>query len=83
MAKRKKKVKLKGAGKLLFLLLLIGLLSIFGYDYYKSLNKNPVEEIIKKEKKVEKPKVPKEYHASLFMVGDALIHSAVYQDAKY
>ena len=31
---------------------------------------------------VEKVKKPKEYEASLFMVGDALIHSGVYLDAK-
>ena len=32
--------------------------------------------------KKEEPKGPKEYTAKLFMVGDALIHSAVYEDAK-
>ncbi len=80
--KKKRKVKLKKSGRVLFLFLLIGILGFAGYDYYKSLDVKPVEEIVKKEKKKEKPKVPKEYQASLFMVGDALIHSAVYQDAK-
>ena len=80
--KKKRKVKLKKSGRILFLFLLMGILGFAGYDYYKSLDVKPVEEIVKKEKKKEKPKVPKEYHASLFMVGDALIHSAVYQDAK-
>lgn len=31
---------------------------------------------------VEKVKKPKEYEASLFMIGDALIHSSVYMDAE-
>lgn len=31
---------------------------------------------------VEKVKKPKEYEASLFMIGDALIHSTVYMDAE-
>ena len=78
----KKKVKLKKGGRLLFVLILIGVLGILGYDYYKSLSPKKKDDIKKVVKKVEKKKEPKEYHASLFMVGDALIHSAVYQDAK-
>ena len=80
----KKKVKLKKGGRLLIVFLLTVVLGIVGYDYYRSLDTKNVNDknVEKKEEKVEKPKEPKEYHASLFMVGDALIHSAVYQDAK-
>ena len=77
----KKKVKIKKGGKLLVVLILFVVLAfvILDFSNFPLLKK---EEPVKKEpKKVEK-KVPKEYNAKLFMVGDALIHSAVYQDAK-
>ena len=82
MAKRR--IKFKKSFRILFILLLIAFLGIFVFNYYLSLNKdnksrNNDTEV---EEKQEEIKVPKEYTASLFMVGDALIHSCVYQDAK-
>ena len=73
--------KLKFAGKLLLLVLLIivfssaFLLSNFSLKQDKE-KKEPVKEAVKKEK------YPKKYSFNLFMVGDALIHSAIYEDAK-
>lgn len=78
----KKKVKLKKKGRFLFLFILFILLGLIGFKYYQSFNSVSKKEPKKVHKKVEKKKEPKEYHANLFMVGDALIHSAVYQDAK-
>ncbi len=78
----KKKVKLKKGGRFLLVLLLIGILGIVAFDYYQSLDQDTKGNIQKTIPKVEKKKEPKEYQLSLFMVGDALIHSAVYQDAK-
>lgn len=78
----KKKVKLKKKGRLFLFLLLLLLLGIVGFKYYQSFDSEPKKVEKKVEKKKEEKKEPKEYHANLFMVGDALIHSAVYQDAK-
>lgn len=81
MAKKKKKFRLKRKVKFLFLFLLLILLGIgcVGYDFYQDHIKDiPVVEKIKKKKE---EKYPKEYKASLVMVGDALIHNSVYDDA--
>ena len=43
----------------------------YKFNYQPVTNKKEVE-----------VKVPQEYEASVFMVGDALIHSCVYQDAR-
>ena len=61
---------------LAFLLLLFGLVVLF-------LNLNTSKKA-KKDSVIEKEdvKVPKIYEASVFMVGDALIHSNVYEDAR-
>ena len=81
MAKRR--VKIKKGGKILFFLIIVAV-GVIGVILGRNsgLAKNKKEE--HKAKKVEKEPVkePKEYNASLFMVGDALIHSAIYQDAK-
>lgn len=80
MAKRK--VKMKRTGKVLVGLLAIVLIA--GACYFSSCFSNSREEKtipVKKEKKVEE-KTPQEYEASLLMVGDALIHYGVYNDAK-
>ena len=81
MAKRR--VKIKKGGKILFFLIIVAV-GVIGVILGRNsgLAKNEKEE--HKAKKVEKEPVkePKEYNASLFMVGDALIHSAIYQDAK-
>ena len=71
MRKRRRKLKIKNI--LLFLLLLI-LLPTSITVTYKLLTKE--EEIINEEPKI------KVYEASLVMVGDALIHNAVYKDAN-
>ena len=80
--KRKKKIRLKKGSFLL--LFFLTLMILCGFCYSK-IHQFHVE--IKKEKKEEKEeiaekKVPKDYSAKLFMVGDALIHYGVYNDAK-
>lgn len=77
----KKRIKLKKTGRIILLFLLLIVLGVFSYEYYDSLNdkekgkeKEQVEEKVVKE--------PKTYVAKLYMVGDALIHSTLYQDAK-
>lgn len=80
---RKVKRKLKGHVKLIVSLLiavLLGIAMFFAISNFSSSKNNDDNE--KKVKTEEEKKKPKEYSASLFMVGDALIHSAVYQDAK-
>ena len=79
MAKRK--VKVKKGGKLLIVLLLFCILAFVVFDFSDFPLSKKVEPVKEKVKKVIK-KEPKEYNAKLFMVGDALIHSAVYTDAK-
>ena len=75
----KKKVKLKKKFRLFFVFVLIAVLVVFALDffdissYFKKTIKPKKEEVIK---------VPQEYKARVFMVGDALIHGTVYQDAK-
>ena len=80
--KYKKKRKLKRSVRIMGVLSL--LLIVFGvwfqYKEYKA-EKN-VKETPKTIKKKEKPKEPKEYTAKIVMVGDALIHSGVYIDAR-
>ncbi|MGN0974143.1 MAG: CapA family protein [Bacilli bacterium] len=77
---KKKKFKLKRKVKFIFLLLILVLVGVFcfGYDLYE--NSKPKKEVSKPVQKEEK--YPKEYKASLVMVGDALIHNSVYDDAK-
>ncbi len=80
---RKVKRKLKGHVKLIVSLLiavLLGIAMFFAISNFSSSKNNGDNE--KKVKTKEEKKKPKEYSASLLMVGDALIHSAVYQDAK-
>lgn len=74
----KKKVKLKKKIRLCIIPILIVILVIFALDYF-DISSYFVK--LKEEKKKVEIKVPQEYEASLFMVGDALIHSCVYQDA--
>ena len=82
MKRKVKKRKLKRSIKLIILIILV--LCVCGVFFSKnnfSFFKKEKKEV-KEEVKKEKPKVPKEYDASVFMVGDALIHSAVYEDAR-
>ena len=76
----KKRVKVKKKLRVFIILVLIVILGVFALDYFdvssyfhkkKMSNKKQVEVI-----------VPREYKASIFMVGDALIHSSVYMDAR-
>ena len=76
----KKKVRVKKKIRILIIVVLILVLGIFALDFFdvssyftkkKITNKKQVEVV-----------VPQEYKASVFMVGDALIHSCVYNDAK-
>lgn len=78
-SKQRKKRKLKKSIKIVIILLLIGLVVGLGTYSYFSLNKN--EEVKKEEKKPEEPK-EEDYNVSMIMVGDALIHSSVYYDAR-
>lgn len=75
MKKRRRKLKINNI--LLFLLILI-LIPTSIVIISDNFNK---EEIIKEEPKEETPKV-EEYTANLVMVGDALVHDSLYNDAK-
>lgn len=82
MARRKVRVLRKWILILLFILIFFigiffGKYIVSNYvSFFKVKGKN---DVIVEEKEI---KEPKEYKASVFMVGDALIHSAVYEDAK-
>ncbi len=78
--KKRKKRKLKKSIKIIIILLLIGLVGGIGTYSYISFYKAP-NKPVKEEKKPEKPK-EENYNLSLIMVGDALIHNSVYNDAK-
>ena len=79
---RKRRVKIKKGGRIFVVLLCFVVLGILALDYSNFPLKNEPKEEPKKEEKAQERKEPKYYEAHLFMVGDALIHSAVYQDAK-
>ncbi len=84
MSSKVKKRKLKkGIKVFLTIIILVIVASLAGTFYLKNNSKKVKEEPkkeVKQEEKTEK-KEPKEYTASLFMVGDALIHNSVYEDA--
>ncbi len=78
-AKHRKKRKLKKGFKFLLIIILLGIISVAGFYTYKEFSKSPkTKKVVKKEEK------PKEttYEASMIMVGDCLIHSSVYYDAR-
>lgn len=80
MAKRK--VKVKKFGKILLLMVMVisaGVIYLFANNFSFFSDNISVDK--KSVKKVEK-KVAKDYSAKMLMVGDALIHSAVYEDAR-
>ena len=79
---RKRRVKIKKGGRIFVVLLCFVVLGILALDYSNFPLKKEAKEEPKKEEKAQERKEPKYYEAHLFMVGDALIHSAVYQDAK-
>jgi len=84
MTKRtRKKIRLRKLGRVLIALFFLTALVVVSINYIKDnvLKEQKVEE---KEEKIvipEPKKEPKDYQASLFMVGDALIHSSIYEDA--
>lgn len=81
---RKAKRKMKGSIKILFILLLLIFLGT-GIFVFINKDKNFVGingKKLKGDKDAFNIKVPEEYNASVFMVGDALIHWGVYNDAK-
>lgn len=80
--KKRRKVRLKKRGKLLFIIVLVvsfGVIyfSFSNFSFFKSTDKVEKKNVIEKEVKKDK-----DYIAKIFMVGDALIHSAVYEDAR-
>ncbi len=80
--KKRRKVRLKKKGKLLFIIVLVvsfGVIyfSFSNFSFFKSTDKVEKKNVIEKEVKKDK-----DYIAKVFMVGDALIHSAVYEDAR-
>ena len=72
------KKKLKFYSLIFILLFVIVFGCYFIYNYFDN-DKNSKKDDVKQEEKVEVPEVNK---LSLVMVGDALIHSALYADAK-
>ena len=73
---KKRKGKIIGSLILLFVLVLLGIFS-FGRIF------NSDSKLLKPDsEKTEKKKVPQEYSLKILMVGDALIHSAIYEDAR-
>ena len=79
---RKRRVKIKKGGRIFVVLICFIVFGILALDYSSFPFKKEKKEEPKKEEKAQERKEPKYYEAHLFMVGDALIHSAVYQDAK-
>ena len=70
--------------KIIFCIVIITIFSFFTYktiDYTINLEKNKEKTLNNKEETIEKLKEEK-YNISLIMAGDALIHSALYADAK-
>ena len=80
MGSRHKKRKLKKLPKIIITIVLIIIAGFGGFFAFKHFNKKVEKKPEKKvEKKVEKKAV--DYEAKVFMVGDALIHWGVYNDA--
>ena len=82
MSKRRvKKRKLKKKFRIIVLLFIV-VLGVFGFVFFKNSSFFSKKEVKKVKEKVEKvvKKEPKEYKATVFMVGDALIHYGVYHE---
>ena len=80
--KKRRKVRLKKRGKILFIIVLVVSFGVIyfsssNFSFFKSTDKVEKKDVIEKEVKKDK-----DYTAKVFMVGDALIHSAVYEDAR-
>ena len=77
----KKVRKLKFVGKLVIVIFIailgLGILCLSSFFFCdKEVKKEKIKKVVEKEK------YPKESSFKLFMVGDALIHSAIYEDAE-
>ena len=79
----KKKKRLSLLAKILIFLIIISIVGISGtitigrfYHYEK------IKEVQFTSEEVKTKPAKREYHASLVMVGDSLIHSSIYEDAK-
>ena len=75
MKKIKRKLKIKNIFLLLIILIFIPILVTFIFNKLNQINITKLEESKKEENKI------KEYTASLIMVGDALVHTSLYNDA--
>lgn len=80
--KKRRKVRLKKREKILFIIVLVVSFGVIyfsssNFSFFKSTDKVEKKDVIEKEVKKDK-----DYTAKVFMVGDALIHSAVYEDAR-
>ena len=75
----KKRIKAKKGFRIVIVLVLIAILSVFVLDFF-DISSYFIKS--KKEKQQVDVIVPQDYEASVFMVGDALIHSCVYVAAK-
>ena len=80
--RKRRKVRLKKRGKILFIIVLVVSFGVIyfsssNFSFFKSTDKVEKKDVIEKEVKKDK-----DYTAKVFMVGDALIHSAVYEDAR-
>ena len=80
MSSRHKKRKLKKLPKVLLFILLICAIGFGSFYYLNRGSKDSTKKEIKKEVKKEEKKAM-DYEAKIFMVGDALIHWGVYNDA--
>lgn len=81
-ARIKKRRKLTVLGKVFVLVLLLGIAMASVFGYRKLTTKKEVSQEENEEIKEEEKDPQKEYEATLVMVGDALIHSTIYEDAK-
>ena len=80
--KKNEKRKLKKSVKIIFAFFLVCLLCVGGFFAYRLLPNTKSSNVLKRvtnEFKLKKENV--DYEATVFMVGDALIHSSVYIDA--
>ncbi len=81
-AKKKRKLK-KGPLIVLLLILILCCLGVGGYFLFVKADLfAPKTKTVVEKKKVEVQKEDVDYEAKVFMVGDALIHSSIYIDAR-
>ena len=78
----KKKVKLKKRIRVLVCLVFIAILGVLVFFYFRNTWMSEKKNDLEKEDLKKEEKKPQEYSAKIFMVGDALIHWGVYNDAK-